>query len=293
MTGPGDFFRRLVCGYASPKRREKRVAVLQAYIDDSASKIGDRTLYLAALIHRADAWEQFSNDWDAALRAEPRIEYFKMVEAQNRRGEFKGWSEAERNAKVLALATIIERFQPLSLVCSVSVKHTREVLKPHAPYGLGSEYFPISFAMICGIARIIHGMGIDLPCDVIFDKQDNVSKHVLIFFDHIMQQQPQEWAQYVSTSPIFRDDREVLPLQAADLFAWHVRRDADGNYPREYESVLDMICVQGANYKIEITNEIISDWAEGMKQIPGSELVVDKKAWKVTLDEILRQQGLG
>lgn len=268
------------------------MAVLQAYIDDSKSDIGERHLYLAALIHQANTWERFSDEWDAALKAHPRIEYFKMVEAQNRRGEFKGWSEAKRNAKVLALAELIGKFQPISLVCSVSVAHTREVLKPHAPYGLGSEYFPISFAMICGIARLMHGMNIHLPCDVIFDRQDNTSKNVLIFFDHIMNQQPQEWAQYVSSSPIFRDDREVLPLQAADLFAWHVRREAEGGYPSEYEGILDMICAPGMNYKIEITNDMVAHWAEGMKQIPGSSLVVDKKAWKAALDEILRLQGL-
>jgi uncharacterized protein YcgI (DUF1989 family) len=33
---------------------------------------------------------------------------------------------------------------------------------------------------------------------------------------------------FLGSSPIFRSDRKVLPLQAADLYAWHARNVVEG-----------------------------------------------------------------
>src|SRR5690348_7326461 len=144
--------RCLVSGYPRRLWGEKLLVMLQAFIDDSEGKSGRRPLVLAAYVHAAEEWIQFSDAWDAALHEEPRIEYFKMVEAQNLRGEFKGWSHKARTKKLFRLAKVIAEFGPLSLDCSLSVRCHKEVLKPHAPYGLSSPYYPLVFGIACGVA---------------------------------------------------------------------------------------------------------------------------------------------
>jgi hypothetical protein len=267
--------------------------MLQAYIDDSGSYTGDRKLFLVALIHRADAWAQFSDDWDAVLRAEPPIDYFKMKEAHRCHEQFRGWSQAKRDRKVALLGEVVAHYRPIALNCFVSRRNHEKYLKPHAPYGLSSPYFPLAFVMICGIARIIKGLGINLPCDVIFDEQDEVSKHVLLFYDYIMGQQPDDWSQYVNSSPIFRSDRDFLPLQAADMAAWTIRREADGALPSEYDDLLDKVNPRGGSYSLEITEEYLRKWGEGMQATPGAGLVTEKARWNEVIQQMLTDGHFG
>ena len=51
--------------------------LLQAFTDDSAAQAGDKRLYLAGYLHRADVWASFSKDWHKELKAWPAIEYLK------------------------------------------------------------------------------------------------------------------------------------------------------------------------------------------------------------------------
>lgn len=266
--------------------------MLQAYIDDSASSVGERRLVLAAYVAPAPDWDLFSNAWDAALHREPAIEYFHMVEAQSRRGQFKGWSEKKRTAKLTALAEVIAEMRPLSVDCSMSVKHQNKVLKPYAPYGLRSPYFPLVFALTCGVARVCHHVGVRLPCDFIFDRQDNVSKDVLIFWDYTVRQQPMEWSGLINPSPIFRDDRDFVALQAADMLAWHTRRFFEGSYPDQYDHLRDLIRIPGISYSIEVPDFMLERWGEGMKGIPGSQDILRKAEWNAAISEILEAGGL-
>jgi hypothetical protein len=287
----GSAIRALVSGYPRRLWSEKLLVMLQAFIDDSESSIANRRLVLAAYVHAADAWMDFSDAWEAALHEEPRIEYFKMVEAQNRRDQFQGWSEKKRTKKVYRLAQVIAAFEPLSVDCYLNAKYHRKVLKPYAPYGLSSAYYPLVFALTCGVARVCHILGAHLPCDFIFDKQDNVSKHVLQFWDYTVDQQPREWGQFINRSPIFRDDKEkgFVALQAADMLAWHTRRWHDGSYPAEYEGLRELIRRDGFSYSIEITDDMLDSWAEGMQKIPGSKSVLSKKDWNTAMARIVAE----
>jgi hypothetical protein len=278
--------RALVSGYPRRLWSDKLLVMIQAYVDDSEGASANRPLVLAAYIHAAEEWIKFSDAWDAALHEEPRIEYFKMVEAQNLRDQFKGWSHKKRTRKLFRLAEVIAEFGPFSLDCWLNARRHKEVLKPHAPYGLSSPYYPLSFALACGVARVCHGHGANHPIDFIFDKQDNVSKHVLLFWDYTVSGQPPEWGGLINPSPIFRDDKDVLPLQAADFLAWHTRRELEGTYPKEYEGLLGLIR-PACSYSLEITDEYLAKWGEGMQQIPGSKSVLSKSSWDAAIKQIV------
>ncbi|WP_458389370.1 DUF3800 domain-containing protein [Sphingomonas sp. F9_3S_D5_B_2] len=266
--------------------------MLQAFIDDSESNTGERRLVLAAYVAPAQEWAEFSDAWEAALHREPRIEYFKMAEAQNRRDQFEGWSESKRTAKLVDLARVISAFSPLSVDCSMSTAHQKKVLKPYAPYGLATPYYPLVFALTCGVARICHSLGVHLPCDFIFDRQDNVSKQVLLFWDHTISQQPPEWARLINPSPIFRDDKDFVALQAADMLAWHTRRDLEGTYPAQYEQLRDLIRIPGLSYSVEIPNDVLEYLGEGMKSIPGTSDIRTKREWNAVVQQILTDAGV-
>jgi hypothetical protein len=57
--------------------------VLQACVDDSGGLADDRDPFfvLAGFIADSSDWAAFSIEWNQALAEEPRLDYFKMVEA--------------------------------------------------------------------------------------------------------------------------------------------------------------------------------------------------------------------
>jgi Protein of unknown function (DUF3800) len=200
------------------------LAFLQAFSDDSASETGDRRLFMAGYVNRAEAWSSFAEAWATGLQEYPSIGYLKMVEAVNLRDQFKGWGPEQRDEKLRCLARIIHHFKPLSFEFSLSRKIYYSDVKPAAPRGLGNPYFSCAFSVVSGIARFVDSQQLRLPIDFIFDEQTEISSDINLFFEFMTQSLPKGVRQLINGNPIFRDDKMFLPLQAADMLAWHTRR---------------------------------------------------------------------
>ena len=84
-------------------------AVLNAFVDDSGSG-GDSPWYvLSGVVSTIEKWTEFSAEWALVCKSDPPIEYLKMSEASAQSGQFANFSKAEREAKLDALATLIDR----------------------------------------------------------------------------------------------------------------------------------------------------------------------------------------
>jgi hypothetical protein len=115
--------------------------MLQAYVDDSTSEVGDQRLFLAGYINTADRWIRFSDAWKEELQAPPgEIDYLKMSEAYVLRGQFQGWSPEDRHEKLRGLSRVIRHFKPASIHCSVSTNEFASTVALTAPYGLARPY---------------------------------------------------------------------------------------------------------------------------------------------------------
>ena len=79
----------------------------------------------------------------------------------------------------------------------------------------------------------------------------------------------------LGSTPIFRDDKKMFPLQAADLLAWHLRREAEKN---ETLPVLDALRTSGRHPIIRIDESTLEAMADKLSRIPG--LVRGKRAWR-------------
>ena len=150
---PSAPIRALISGYASPYREKKPLAFLQAFIDDSASEIGDRRLFMAGYVNHAETSVSFADAWAEELKAKPSIKYLKMVEATNLR-RIQGMEKDSRDEKIRKLAQTICNFGSiLSFDFSINRKTYYEDVRPVAPRGLGNPYFPCSFSVISGVSR--------------------------------------------------------------------------------------------------------------------------------------------
>ena len=271
------------------------MAFLRAFTDDSAAQTGDKRLFLAGYLHRADAWAAFSEDWDHELKAWPAIEYFKGKEANNLDGQFdhkQGWDQAMRDAKVSNLAAIISHYQPFSFAFSLNRKLFEDELKPVSPYGLGRPHVTLTFSVVSGLARYSAEQGITTPIEFIFDEQSGVDTDVAMFFSEMKKSLPVEAQNLIEGAPYFKSDRDkrFMPLQAADMLAWHIRREHETGVQLP---LTRQLLNKDGHLVSDIPDDLIRKWADHHSKVPGIETVQTKPQWRTTTKEIKRLQDAG
>lgn len=271
-----------VSGHPPHTRASAGLAFLQAFTDDSVAQTGDRRLFLAGYLHRADAWASFSDDWHAVLSAWPAIDYFKASEAYNLSGQFdykRGWDEVQRDFKMSMLAGVIGKYQPFSFHFSINRQIFEDELKPVSPYGLRQPHFTMCFAVVAGVARYAAQEGIATPIEFIFDQQDGVDTDIALFFSYMKRSLPVEAQGLIDGSPIFKSDRDkrYMPLQASDLLAWHLRRE------HETGSSLPLtgdLLNKGGHLAQEIPDEVLRDWVDHHSKLQGPGMIQTRTEWR-------------
>lgn len=260
---------------------------LHAFVDDSSSDVGDRRLFLAAYINGAGPWVAFGHDWRAALKEPPKLAYLKMAEAQNRSGQFRGWSAADRDAKVLRMANVIAAHRPWTVHCSISRADYARIVAPVAPFPLKQPYFSCFWGIIRTAADYHLQLDRDRPpdtvpvppLDYVFDEQGGLGTDAALWYRWLKDGQEPAVAAMMGDQPIFGDDKELVALQAADMLAWHLRRRHERG-PDEPLPILNLLTSDGA-YR-EIPTSMLELWAKEFRRVPGISQVQTKRAWRET-----------
>lgn len=282
----------MTSGYSSDVRARKPLAVLQAFVDDSATDDGEQRLFLAGYIHTADKWILFSDAWKEALQLNPPIEYFKMSEANSLKGQFWGWSVPDKDAKILALARVIRHFKPVSIHCSISRRDVKALMKGKVPYGFADPYGYVFSGIMLPLARQQLKHSNRVPIDFIFDNQEGIGEEAKFWYKQIRDTQPTAVKKLLSVEPLFRNDRDVLPLQAADMLAWHIRRHAERADPKEW-FVPDYMATDGQHIALDYDLPMIQRLADNMSKVEGVQRITGKTPWKKTTKNLKRQLAAG
>jgi hypothetical protein len=280
------------CGYSLDDLRRKPMAFLQAYIDDSASDAGDRRLYFAGYINSAHKWRLFTDAWDDELKSSPSIKYLKMVEASNRRGEFKDWKEKDVNEKLKGLARVIRHFHPMSFEFSASRKAFADLLAPHSPRNLSDPYFACNFGIVAMLSRHFAQAESRIPIEFIFDQQDGVDTSVDLFFEEMVKNLPKSARRLIHNKPRFQNDKDIKPLQAADMLAWHLRREHEDALLLKRE-LTGLIRNPEMHLLSSIPDETVAKWSALLRQIPGLEQLRTKRQWQKFRRHLIEQKALG
>jgi hypothetical protein len=268
--------------------------LLQAFTDDSAAQAGDKRLFLAGYLHRVDVWASFSKDWHEELKAWPAIEYLKAFEAHHLSGQFhhSQWDEKMRDAKLAKLAAIIAHYQPLSYEFSINGRLFEDELKPVSPYGFGRLHFTMCFAVVSGVSRFTAESPVCALIQFVFDEQQGVDADVGMFFTEMIKALPVEARSVIDGLPIFRSDkdRQYAPLQAADLLAWHLRREHETD---EKLARTNGLISDHGHLVQEIPDEMLRSWASHHATLPGVPLVQSKRQWKDFKTDLKRLMDAG
>ncbi len=264
----------MVCGYGKANRDAAVMVMFKAYFDDSSNDECDKVLVLAGCIQSYKAWATFSLAWEAALAQSPIIKHFHMGEARRLEGEFVRWKASVRDQKIHLLATVIESCRPWTMAVWVSRKEHDAIVKPIAPFMIRHSYFALFCAVVLKLANWHQDMGIQLPVEYVFDEQGPIGDDSALWYRHIKSWQKPEISALMGGTPKFENDERILPLQAADMLAWHVRRRRE--HPNE-SSKWPTAPLENLTYaEAHLSPEFLREMADQMKSVPFMESVRQK-----------------
>lgn len=217
----------LVSGFPSAQRRRRTLVILQAHIDESEDA---EAFVMAGYVASAEEWAKFSDDWDAALAADPAVPFLKTSQAMLKipGGPFWGLTAEQRNAKLERLYAVIDKyvfFEVSSVVLMEPLKRIflTEEFGPQA----ANPYYHGLMSLIDGVIRRQIQCGMKERIDFIFDNGRHEADRILEMWGAVIHDAPDYVKEMVGGTPTFRPDTGpdgLRPLQAADLEAWWTRR---------------------------------------------------------------------
>jgi hypothetical protein len=166
-----------------------------------------------------------------------------MHDAMALTGDFKGWTGKQRDTKLDQLAAVVTALRPTAIHCSVELAAFAEVMPyregkkgratphvktNHQPYNLVFQ------AMNVAVCCELMDQGVTERYEIIFDEHRILGPRVKAWYPVWLDRMSTLERAIMPVEPIFRDDAEFVPLQAADMLAWLIHRGLnDGLPPRE------------------------------------------------------------
>lgn len=209
---------------------ERALMVLQAYVDESEGV--DGTLVLGGCISTAEKWAAFAAEWEALLPYAVLGKsgyHFKMSEMA---------INDERMSRVPAFFHVFNKYVQTAFSISLNINdltrvknriyipnYTIDYKKAQPYYLLFSELLAVFAKRRNELSQVINFVG---KLDFIFDNKTEKSP-IISTWDERISMLDEGAKEYYSNTPRFEDDREFLPLQAADLWAWWARKAMQDN----------------------------------------------------------------
>lgn len=229
-------------GYVESVRRRRVLVPMQVIADDSGSKGQGTHIVMAGLSGPATAWATFSDHWAACLKESPSISHFKMYDAVKRIGPFAGFSSSARDAKLVALAKVMNEYPFDLLRVSVDLAEHERIFGPVAdalakpkrrhsaakPAIIANPYFYVYHVFIGAACYHLWNSGHREQFDFIVDVHPKHGNDAAYWYPLISGEMPEPMRAIMPVAPVQRDDLKFLPLQGADLVAWLQRRGAEG-----------------------------------------------------------------
>lgn len=278
----------LVCGYPKALRDKRLIVPLQAVIDDSGRGQGQMFVF-AGFVLSFEEWMPFVSAWQAVLDEHPRIEYFKMKEAHRRDKQFASFSVPQRDKKIQGLLSVILNHRPTRLQSAIPYAAYEEAFKGKIAKGTDYPYFLGYYEVIGVWLRYHYCYGPKhQKVDFVFDDQQKEGDIAVSAWRVAADALPEHSKPLIGGKPIQRDEKTFVPLQAADLLAWHVRRDyAERFAGREFDdpvwgALQTLPCANG-----EMTRERLMKIVEGVQ---GSGCLFEYNVPTAAMRKMLKRQ---
>lgn len=199
--------------------------MLSAFMDDSGSEGKGPVFVLAGFISYTEIWERFSASWAECLTKPPALPYLKMSQAKRLHDTFRGWSSADRDERIKQFTDVILAQKVMTAnVFALYWDDFRRARDEHPEVADCHAYDMLFHGVMASVTRNLLKLDIPQSVEFVFDEQGYAGSRSIATYQSMKWKLPDELTMQVAGSPRLADDKIVLPLQAADLLAWHVRR---------------------------------------------------------------------
>ena len=215
--------------------------MLQGYADDSGSDSLRALYFFGGFLMEAERWSAFADAWQTQLSRSPSIEYIKMEEAHGHSGEFASFAFRGielRHRKVRDMLEVIEDFRPVGVFSTVDWEEFRTSQAPFALRAAKDPYHCLVPWLFDVVMEWQKQKGIfPEPIDFDFDeKGKRIGAFIRAVFPEVKKLAPDSLGKMLGRIPRMLDENKVLPLQAADMLVWNLRRHYDPKVEyREWE----------------------------------------------------------
>lgn len=201
------------------------VAALTAYFDDSGTHGDSLTVVVAGFVSSPNQWRRFTREWTKAS-AEYGFSAFHFAEflANNQHSEFddtQKWNDKYRAIVLRKLSSIAAQHSVHAFSASISRADYDELVKGDFRHDVG-EHFTFAVRAVLGfIEQWRADQGIKEPIEYIFSTMKGQPKKEIdgVFDGALKSDNPLHKFGIGPGCHSFRDMRQILPLQAADLLA--------------------------------------------------------------------------
>lgn len=173
-------------------------------------------------------WERFSEAWQAELNFPPKIGFFNNNEAMGKKGQFRSWSDDDRDKKLLSLANVIARYDLVGFLAPVGLGkfnslYRHSIVPKRALRGILKWTDPYHFVCPCVIAQAL-GHQVEVArnttdkVDFIFDDGVKSLEDCIANYPRLKTVLPVA-AQNIAGTVAPGNDKEIVALQAADILA--------------------------------------------------------------------------
>lgn len=235
--------RRMMAGLRHDYFGRVNVHMLKAFVDDSGSGGDSPWFVLAGYIGTVEGWDRFDGEWQKVLDGPPCIEYFKASEAESLRpdGQWAGICKEQRNERIDELIRVIGRCSTRAFYVRTKTQDYNEVIKPYIPPQWDNPYYFLFMGSIAAATSVEKHDGMGEPIEFVFDHgcKKRIERPSLSLYGQVAHL-PQFKGRVANIH--YEDEKLFVPLQAADLLAWQIRRRfcEDREVPRpQFESALN------------------------------------------------------
>jgi hypothetical protein len=205
--------------------------MLRAFIDDSGSDRNSAWYVLAGYIGTVEGWDRFDAQWTQVLRQDPPIEYFKSSQAESLRpdGQWAGVSAGQRDAKIDALIHVIRLCARRAVCARIRQADYDDLVRPNVPTAWDSPYYFLATIIVGAAINIETLDGNSEDIDFVLDEDQSHARGFALLVPRLFGMQSVRQKLVNITR---QDEKQFIPLQAADLLAWQIRRFFSSDEPR-------------------------------------------------------------
>jgi hypothetical protein len=283
--------------------------MLIGYFDDSGTEPPINVL--AGFIASESDWRAFSIEWMAALRETPSIPYLKTKDALSGNGVFAGWRQEDIVKKIRILKRIIEKHARFHVISTIEDGASKEVYGGKVSVTLETSFLSLAAVAMGQTILYVHELNVAGK----YPNNNSVLERISFVFDNrpIGDRKEVEdyWTitseyenpisiglvnRYYGNPPVFKDDVDCPPLQAADMLAWFIRRDAEEQSKKVMKFARKSLLLFGSDFRTSgvikhITKQEMIERRDWMISMAPNRPFEDKKARAARRKEVRKMNS--